>query len=107
MTTTVGPGQVALLLQQYRAGGGFSQEELPAQAGLSRRGVSDLERGRRQLPHPATVRRLADGLGLTASKQRTRQQHLLRRNLRLLDPMGGVLLRNELPRALAFAPGAA
>jgi transcriptional regulator with XRE-family HTH domain len=70
MTTTAGPGQFALLLQQYRAAAGLSQEELAEKARLSRRGISDLERGRRRSPHPATVRRLADGLGLNASDYR-------------------------------------
>ena len=53
-----------ILLQQYRAAAGLSQEELAARARLSRRGISDLERGQRRLPHPATVRRLAGALNL-------------------------------------------
>jgi non-specific serine/threonine protein kinase len=40
---------------------------LAKRAGLSRRGIADLERGARNAPHPATVRRLADALGLAAS----------------------------------------
>jgi predicted ATPase/DNA-binding CsgD family transcriptional regulator/DNA-binding XRE family transcriptional regulator len=66
MATTGGPAQFARLLQQYRAAAGLSQEELADRAGLSRRGISDLERGERRSPHPATVRRLAAGLGLDA-----------------------------------------
>jgi hypothetical protein len=45
------------------AAGRLSQEALAAQAGLSRRGISDLERGARRAPHPATrlvVRRQVD-----------------------------------------------
>src|SRR2546423_171720 len=61
---TDGPGRFGILLQQYRAAAGLSQEELAARAGLSRRGISDLERGERRLPHPATVRRLAEALNL-------------------------------------------
>jgi transcriptional regulator with XRE-family HTH domain len=53
-----------VLLQQYRLAAGLSQEELAERAGLSRRGISDLERGERRLPHPATVRRLANALNL-------------------------------------------
>jgi len=64
MPTTAGPGPFGILLQQYRAAAGLSQEELAARASLSRRGISDLERGERRLPHPATVRRLADALNL-------------------------------------------
>jgi predicted ATPase/transcriptional regulator with XRE-family HTH domain len=59
-----GPGAFGLLLSQYRAAAGLSQEELAELAGLSRRGISNLERGERRLPHPATVRRLADALRL-------------------------------------------
>ena len=64
MGATDGPGPFGILLQQYRAAAGLSQEELAARARLSRRGISDLERGQRRLPHPATVRRLAGALNL-------------------------------------------
>ena len=43
---------------------GLSQEELAARAGLSRRGISDLERGARRTPYGETVRRLAAALNL-------------------------------------------
>ena len=43
----------------------LSQEELAERAGLSPRGVSDLERGARTAPRLETVRLLADALGLT------------------------------------------
>jgi predicted ATPase/DNA-binding CsgD family transcriptional regulator/DNA-binding XRE family transcriptional regulator len=59
-----------VLLQQCRLAAGLSQEELAERAGLSRRGISDLERGERRSPHPATVRRLADALNL-AGPERT------------------------------------
>jgi non-specific serine/threonine protein kinase len=52
------------LLQRCRLAAGLSQEELAERAGLSRRGISDLERGVRRAPHPATLRRLADALDL-------------------------------------------
>jgi non-specific serine/threonine protein kinase len=52
------------LLQRYRTSAGQSQEELAERAGLSRRGISDLERGIRHTPYPATVRRLVKALGL-------------------------------------------
>jgi predicted ATPase/DNA-binding XRE family transcriptional regulator len=51
------------LLRQQRLAAGLSQEELAERAGLSRRGISDLERGMRR-PLPGTARRLADGLNL-------------------------------------------
>ena len=51
------------LLRQHRLAAGLSQEELAERAGLSRRGISDLERGVRR-PLPGTARGLADGLNL-------------------------------------------
>jgi len=57
------------LLQQYRLAAAVSQDELAERAGLSRRGISDLERGARRRPYLATVRRLAEALGLDAAQQ--------------------------------------
>jgi predicted ATPase/transcriptional regulator with XRE-family HTH domain len=57
-------GPFGHLLHQYRATAGLSQEELAERAGLGRRGISDLERGMRRTPYPATVRRLVKALGL-------------------------------------------
>ncbi|MFM9107555.1 MAG: helix-turn-helix domain-containing protein, partial [Chloroflexota bacterium] len=51
-------------LRRFRQASSLSQRELAEQAGLSERAVSDLERGVKQRPHPATVRMLADGLAL-------------------------------------------
>jgi tetratricopeptide (TPR) repeat protein len=42
----------------------LSQQELAKRSGLSVRSVGNLERGRVRWPHPDTVRRLADALGL-------------------------------------------
>jgi predicted ATPase/DNA-binding XRE family transcriptional regulator len=55
------------LLRAYRMAAGLSQDELAERAGLSRRGISDLERGARRSPYPASARRLADALGLSAA----------------------------------------
>jgi predicted ATPase/DNA-binding CsgD family transcriptional regulator/transcriptional regulator with XRE-family HTH domain len=52
------------LLRRFRTAAALSQEELAEKAGLSLRGVSDLERGTRRAPRLETVRMLADGLGL-------------------------------------------
>jgi predicted ATPase/DNA-binding XRE family transcriptional regulator len=57
----------AALLQHYRLAAGLSQEELAERAGLSVRGISDLERGARRNPYPSTVRRLAAALRLNES----------------------------------------
>jgi predicted ATPase/DNA-binding XRE family transcriptional regulator len=66
-------GSFAAVLREYRARAGLSQEELAERAGMSRRGVADLERGARRLPHPATVRRLADALALSPDQRASLQ----------------------------------
>src|SRR6266545_5604753 len=64
MATENGRGSFGFLLLRHRMAAGLSQQELAERAGLSRRGVSDLERGFRRSPYPATVRRLAEALAL-------------------------------------------
>ena len=49
-------------LRRCRMLAGLSQEALAERAGLSRRGIADLERGARRFPHPETARRLAAAL---------------------------------------------
>jgi predicted ATPase/DNA-binding XRE family transcriptional regulator len=58
------PSSFGELLKRYRTAAGLTQEELAERAGLSARGVQDLERGTRRSPHPGTARRLAEALGL-------------------------------------------
>jgi predicted ATPase/DNA-binding XRE family transcriptional regulator len=53
------------LLRHLRAAAGITQEELAERAGLSVRGVSDLERGRNRFPYRATVLRLVEVLAPT------------------------------------------
>ena len=67
MTTAEEQRPFGVLLQRHRLAAGLSQEELAERAGLSRRGISDLERGARRAPYPATARRLAEALGLDAT----------------------------------------
>jgi len=52
------------LLKRYRVRAGLTQEALAERAGISLRGLSDLERGVRRAPYRDTVHRLAGGLGL-------------------------------------------
>jgi transcriptional regulator with XRE-family HTH domain len=59
------------LLRQYRSTAGLTQQELAELAGLSSRGIADLERGARAAPHPETVRRLADALQLSEDERAT------------------------------------
>jgi predicted ATPase/transcriptional regulator with XRE-family HTH domain len=54
------------LLRSYRVEAGLSQERLAEHAGLSERGISNLERGERRSPRLDTVRMLADALELSA-----------------------------------------
>src|SRR5579864_4275231 len=53
------------LLRSYRTRAGLTQEQLAERAGLSRRGIADLERGARRTPHEHTVERLGSALGLS------------------------------------------
>ena len=62
--TIVSSTSFGLALRRLRLAAGLSQEDLAERAGLSARGVSDLERGLRASPRPATIRMLADALGL-------------------------------------------
>jgi transcriptional regulator with XRE-family HTH domain len=52
------------LLRYHRMNAGLTQEVLAERAGLSLRGLSDLERGVRRAPYRDTVLRLAEALGL-------------------------------------------
>jgi transcriptional regulator with XRE-family HTH domain len=49
-------------LRRQRLAAGVTQEQLAELAGLSVRGIQDLERGARRVPHAETVRRLATAL---------------------------------------------
>src|SRR5436309_7357908 len=65
------------LLRRSRLAAGLTQEELAAQAGLSVRGLSDLERGARLAPRRETVQLLAEALQLSAA-ERTRLESAAR-----------------------------
>jgi tetratricopeptide (TPR) repeat protein/transcriptional regulator with XRE-family HTH domain len=54
----------AELLKRYRQAAGLTQEELAERAGLSLRGVGDLERGARRAPRKDTVALLGTALAL-------------------------------------------
>ena len=54
----------ALCCGDFRKAANLTQEELAEQAGLSRRGINDLERGARLTPRRDTTELLADALGL-------------------------------------------
>jgi len=52
------------MLRRFRVAAGLTQEELAERAGLSVRGISDLERGVRARPRKDTIALLAEALGL-------------------------------------------
>lgn len=56
-------------LRGLRKRAGFTQEELAERAGLSVRGIGDIERGVRRAPYRATICQLADALDLTADER--------------------------------------
>ena len=66
---TAGTSAFGELLRELRLAATLTQEELAEAAGLSQRGISDLERGARRSPHPATLRRIAAALGLDDAKR--------------------------------------
>jgi transcriptional regulator with XRE-family HTH domain len=57
------------LLRRHRVAAGLTQEALAERAGLSLRGVSDLERGARRAPYHDTAVRLAEALGLLGAER--------------------------------------
>jgi predicted ATPase/class 3 adenylate cyclase len=63
-TTTFGG-----LLRRHRLAAGLTQGELAERAGLSVRGINDLERGARLTPRKDTVALLADALGLAGTER--------------------------------------
>jgi predicted ATPase len=60
---------VGQLLRLYRARSGLTQRELAACAGMSARGVQDIERGI-SAPYRTTLKRLTAALGLRAEERR-------------------------------------
>ena len=52
-------------LRQFREAAGLTQEQLAERAGLTAKGISVLERGKRRHPYPHTVQVLATALGLS------------------------------------------
>jgi non-specific serine/threonine protein kinase len=56
------------LLRRYRLAAGLTQEELAERAGVSVKGLSVLETGKRKTPYRHTITLLVKALGLTASE---------------------------------------
>jgi len=71
VTTTRDSQSFARTLRHYREAAGLSQEALAERAGLSARGLSDLERGVSRAPRLHTLSRLAEALGLSPAERET------------------------------------
>lgn len=84
------------LLRRHRRAAGLTQEELAALAGLSVRGLSDLERGTRRAPRRETVQLLSEALQLSEA-ERTGLEAAARRR--------GVSAAQESVESLAPPPG--
>ena len=67
MATTGKSSSFAGVLRRHRVAAGLSQQALAERAGISTRGLSDLERGLSQAPRLDTLKRLADALGMDAA----------------------------------------
>ncbi len=61
---------IGALVRQARRAANLSQEELAARAGLSARGISDLERGVIRMPHQDTLELLISALDLSDEDRR-------------------------------------
>jgi DNA-binding SARP family transcriptional activator/DNA-binding XRE family transcriptional regulator len=77
-----GVDDLGSLLRRYRMRSGLTQAGLADRAGLSERGLRDLERGRSRRPHLASINRLAEAMGLTPAER----EPLLRRNRGAVTP---------------------
>src|SRR5579864_3652997 len=62
---TVEPSAFGQRVRELRRAADMTQQELAERAGMSLRGLQDLELGTRRVPHPDTARRLVDALGLS------------------------------------------
>lgn len=69
----------AALLRRHRRAAALTQEELAAQAGISREAISSLERGFRRFPRRETVELLGVALGLSGPEQSALWQAARRR----------------------------
>lgn len=63
------PYTFAEMLRRCRIAAGLTQEQLAERAGLSVRGISDLERGVNHSPRAITAERLADALSLSPAER--------------------------------------
>ncbi len=77
--TAGGERSFAQQLKQHRIARGLTQEELAVQAGLSVRGISDLERGLKTTPRRRTVELLVHALKLSRKDREALERAVHRR----------------------------
>jgi len=77
------------LLRRYRLAAGLTQEELAAEAGLSVRGLSDLERGARLAPRRETIQLLSEALHLSAAERTGLEAAARQRQVPVAQASGG------------------
>jgi predicted ATPase/DNA-binding XRE family transcriptional regulator len=87
--TNGGTASFGEVLRRLRSAAALSQEDLAERAGLSRNGISDLERGARLVPRLETVRLLADALEI-GQDDRAALLAAARPTLRVVDASGSV-----------------
>jgi predicted ATPase/DNA-binding XRE family transcriptional regulator len=86
-------GSFGALLRRFRIAAGLSQEALAERAGMSARGISDLERGIHRAPYQQTLNLLLDALGLDREQRALMAAAAARRPAR----MTAVPLRSQAP----------
>jgi predicted ATPase/transcriptional regulator with XRE-family HTH domain len=91
------------LLRDHRRAAGLTQAELAERAGLSWRGVNDLERGARRTPHHDTLARLVAALGLTG-EERAALEAAARRPLASAPTISPVAAERDYQLALPGLP---
>jgi len=77
--TKTDPQAFGALLRRHRLAAGLTQEALAESAGLSVRGISDLERGVNRAPYIATILRLGDALQLSDEQRAELESSVSRR----------------------------
>jgi predicted ATPase/DNA-binding XRE family transcriptional regulator len=77
--TKTDPQAFGALLRRHRLAAGLTQEALAESAGLSVRGISDLERGVNRAPYIATILRLGDALQLSDEQRAELETSISRR----------------------------
>jgi predicted ATPase/DNA-binding CsgD family transcriptional regulator/DNA-binding XRE family transcriptional regulator len=93
------------LLRRHRLQAGLTQQALAERAGLSLRGLSDLERGARRSPYPNTVRRLAKAIGLSEAERTALVASSGRMGLRANDHSASQRMETVLPVPLSSFVG--